>query len=113
MIEHLKDRIQGKAPKGARRSSKWSKVRKKYLKDNPACEVCGCKKKLTVHHKIPFHIAPDKELDPNNLVTLCESNYLGKNCHLLFGHLGNFRRINSNIELDVMTWKMRLNKEEK
>jgi len=108
IIETIKDRIEGKAPKGARRSSKWPKVRNKYLKNYPKCRVCGATKLLRVHHKMPFHLFPKLELEPNNLVTLCETKKYGKNCHLLFGHLGNFRRVNPNCEVDVMTWYIKL-----
>jgi hypothetical protein len=41
-----------------------------------------------VHHIEPFHVAPDKELDPANLLTLCD--YPGASCHLLLGHFGNW-----------------------
>lgn len=104
----LKDRIQGKAPKGARRDSQWSKVRKKHLKKQPYCQVCGSDKKLEVHHIIPFHVAPDLELEPSNLMTLCENGKYGITCHQLIGHLGNYRKINSSAEIDAATWRMKL-----
>lgn len=106
--EILKDRIKGKAPKGARRSKDWSDVRKEHLIRNPRCEVCGSTKKLEVHHIVPFHIAPDLELEPTNLMTLCESKKYGLTCHQLIGHLGNYRRINAAVKLDAMTWRMKL-----
>jgi len=108
MLEILKDRIQGKAPKGAKRSSKWRKVRKEHLKNNPRCAICNSKKKIEVHHIIPFHIAPDKELDMDNLMTLCENKKYGINCHLLVGHLGNYRRVNVSCKIDAITWNMKL-----
>jgi len=83
VLQLIKDRLQGKAPKGARRSSKWRDIRKFHLKKNPECEICGRTKSIEVHHIIPFSIAPDKELDTRNLVTLCESKKNGINCHLL------------------------------
>jgi len=106
----LKDRIQGKAPKGARRSSRWTKARKRHLEKNPRCEVCGSKKALEVHHVIPFSIAPDLELDPSNFISLCENKKYGINCHLLLGHLGNYRRFNASVKADVMYLRMRLGK---
>jgi len=108
LIEILTDRIKGKAPKGAKRSSKWAKVRKEHLKNNPNCEICGTKGTLRVHHKIPFHIAPDMELNKNNLVTLCENKKYGINCHLLLGYIGNFKRINPSCETDIMVWNNKL-----
>lgn len=108
IIEVLKDRIQGKAPKGARRSSKWSTVRRQFLVENPTCLVCGSKKNVEAHHIIPFHIMPDRELDMENLMNLCETKKYGLNCHLLIGHLGNYSRVNPTCELDAITWKLKI-----
>lgn len=79
----------------AARSPKWSQVRKKHLKDNPVCAACGSNKKLEVHHIKPVHLYPDLELDPSNLMTLCADP-----CHLLFGHLMNFRSWNKEVISD-------------
>jgi 5-methylcytosine-specific restriction endonuclease McrA len=73
----------------ATRSPKWTEIRKEHLKNNPTCIACGRDKKLEVHHKIPVHLNPELELDPTNLVTLCADP-----CHLLFGHLMNFKSYN-------------------
>lgn len=108
LFQKLKDRIQGKAPKGARRSSAWRKIRKAHITKYPYCSVCGRKSKVEVHHKIPFHVAPDLELHPDNLTTLCENKKNGINCHLLVGHLGNYRKVNLSVDIDVMTWRMKL-----
>jgi len=108
LIEQLKDRIQGKAPKGAKRSPSWSKIRAAHLVTHPVCQVCGSSKRLEVHHKIPFHLAPDMELSTSNLMTLCENRRYGINCHLLIGHLGNYRRFNSEVYLDAMIWMHKL-----
>jgi len=104
----LKDRIQGKALKGQRRSSKWRKIRAAHIKKNPRCNCCGLKTKVEVHHIIPFSIAPDLELNPENLMTLCENKKWGINCHLLVGHLGNYRRINAAVAVDAISWRMKL-----
>lgn len=87
----LKDLISGKSPFLAKRSPQWRKVRANFLVVNPTCAACGGKEKLEVHHKIPFHVAPELELDPANLITLCESKKMGINCHLFVGHAGNYR----------------------
>lgn len=109
-FEHIKDRIQGKAPKGAKRSSDWRKIRKEHLKKHPCCAVCGSSKKLNVHHILPYHICPDMELDPENLVTLCEGGkYKGLNCHLLIGHLCSYRKTNPSVKSDVAEWNAKLN----
>lgn len=90
----IKDRVLGKAPKGAKRSPKWAALRKKHLKENPKCAHCGSLKKLEVHHLKPFHAHPELELEPKNLITLCESKERGVDCHRFVGHLGNYRLIN-------------------
>ena len=76
----------------ATRSPKWSSVRKEHLKNNPSCIACGRTSKLEIHHKIPVHISPELELDPSNLVTLCADP-----CHLVFGHLLNFKSYNKMV----------------
>lgn len=93
---------------GAARSSRWPKVRAEFLKTHPACVVCGSTKKLEVHHISPVHIRPDLELDPNNLMTLCESKNYGVNCHLFFGHLGNYKRYNPFVSRDANEWNLKL-----
>jgi len=102
IIKILQDRIVGKAPKGAKRSSKWNKIRKEVLKEYPECQICGSKESLEVHHKIPFHLAPDLELEKDNLITLCDKNNRG--CHFVFGHLCSWSSFNHDIELDAKIW---------
>ena len=108
MLTYIKDRITSKAPAGAKRSSLWSKVRVAFLKNNPTCAVCGGKEKLEVHHIVPFHKDPSLELDLNNLITLCESKKKGSNCHLLFGHLGNYQKVNKDVVKDAKIWNEKL-----
>ena len=110
MLSYIKDKLQGKVPKKNKRSSKWRKVRKEYLKNHTYCIVCGSSTKLEVHHIVPFHIAPEKELDVTNLMTLCENKKYGINCHLLMGHLGNYRRCNENVRDDAAAWRDKLGK---
>ena len=69
---------------GVPRSPHWPAVRAAHLKLHPTCEVCGTTENLEVHHKQPFHLFPALELDPANLMTLCQSQ--SHNDHLLFGH---------------------------
>lgn len=97
-----------KIPKGSKRSDHWPKVRRQHLNANPVCAVCGGKKKLEVHHIKPFHLFPKLELDPTNLITLCENKNDGVNCHLLFGHLGNFKSVNANVVEDASTWNKKI-----
>lgn len=72
------------------RSPQWATVRHAHIVANPNCIVCGKggdHEELNVHHIKPYHLFPDLELEPTNLVTLC--NYSLH--HLWFGHFGNFR----------------------
>ena len=108
IIKHLIDAANGKHSLGTARSGHWPTVRKHHLEAHPVCEVCGGSVTLDVHHIRPFHIHPDLELDPSNLVTLCESNKGGINCHLLFGHLSNFRSFNVNVIEDAAQWSQKI-----
>ena len=84
------------------RSWKWSDVREAYIKLHPSCECCDSKNKLNVHHIIPDHIDPAKELDMNNLVTLCLS------CHLTFGHLMNWKSWNVDVRKDIAWFRQKI-----
>jgi len=77
------------------RSSGWTKLRKQYLSKFPKCAACGRSSKVEVHHIIPVHVDSDKELDPDNLITLCDDP-----CHLLFGHLMHYKSWNENVVQD-------------
>lgn len=87
---------------GATRSSKWSSVRKEHLEKYPACAVCDKKSSLLnpiqVHHCRPFHLKPELELEPSNLISLCPDH------HLFIGHLMNFRSWNENVKADADYW---------
>jgi hypothetical protein len=90
---------------GVPRSNQWPGVRKEYLKKHPKCFVCLGEKEITVHHKKPFNIHPELELDPTNFITLCEEKRGGLNCHLFIGHLGNFQGFNPDVEVDAEVWR--------
>lgn len=85
------------------RSPKWTTIRKQHLKDNPNCAACGRNKKLEVHHIEPVHINPDRELDPANLITLCDSP-----CHITFGHLLDYKSWNKNVVDDCVVYLNRV-----
>lgn len=108
LIRHLIDAAKGKHPLSSKRSSHWASVRKAHLEKNPVCAVCGGREHLEVHHKLPFHLDPSLELDPNNLITLCEAKKDGVNCHLFVGHLGNFKSYNKDVEADARNWNSKL-----
>ncbi len=101
VIKTLTDRIQGKAPKGAKRASGWSSFRKRFMAGRD-CAVCSRKKGLEAHHIIPFHLAPDLELSDQNLICLC------RRCHLFLGHVGAWARFNPMVEVDAATWRMKM-----
>lgn len=84
------------------RSSEWTYVRKQHLTKQPYCMACGSSKKLQVHHIEPFHVNPDRELDPTNLITLCS------NCHLVFGHLMDYTSWNKDVENDTKVYYLKV-----
>lgn len=93
---------------GHARSPHWRKVRDAHLRKQPLCQLCGGDKNLNVHHIIPFHIDPSRELDPTNLITLCNGSSSTISCHIRFGHFDNFRtKWNPNVVKDVALWRAR------
>lgn len=89
---------------GAVRSPEWRKVRAEHLKKFPRCALCGGNKVIEVHHKKSFHQNPELELNPSNLITLCEEGKNGIVCHRAIGHLGSYQSINVNVEEDARNW---------
>jgi len=87
----------------AYRSPQWSSVRKNHLNNNNSCAACGRNKKLEVHHIEPVHINPDRELDPDNLITLCDDP-----CHFVFGHLLDYKSWNKNVVKDCLVYLNRV-----
>ena len=87
-----------KAP--AARSPQWPKARAAWLREHPACEACGGTDHVEVHHRVPFSWDASRELDKTNFVTLCEKGP-GCNCHLHYGHCGNWKFANSNVDRDA------------
>lgn len=86
-----------------RRSSDWPKVRKEHLLKQPECQACGGADELQVHHICPFHLHPELELAPGNLITLCEKR--GHDCHFVFGHFHNWRLFNPVVRQDVERYR--------
>lgn len=78
MIGHIKDLVNGPPSEG--RSSHWPAVAHAHLKLHPACAACGATKDLDVHHVVPFHVDPSKELLESNLLTLCRLHHLDAHC---------------------------------
>jgi len=100
MLKKIKDSIKGKDRLFKRRSSQWPAVRKDFISLNPYCAACGKAENLEVHHIIPYHEAPELELDPDNLISLCDQPG-PDNCHLNVGHLGDFHQKNPNVRADA------------
>jgi len=78
------------------RSPGWAALRKEHIGRQPCCQACGSCKKPEVHHIVPVHLDPSKELDPDNLITLCD-----KYCHFVFGHFMNYKSWNKNVVRDA------------
>lgn len=77
------------------RSGAWEKLRNEVVKKNPWCKVCGKNKNLQLHHVRPFHLYPEFELTEDNLRVLCQS------CHLSWGHLGDWKSFNLELDRDI------------
>jgi 5-methylcytosine-specific restriction enzyme A len=86
--------------KAVGRSSHWPKVRRDFISSNPVCSACGSNTLLQVHHILPFHDDPSKELDTDNLIALCMS--LKTLCHLRIGHGGSFTSFSQTVSLDAV-----------
>jgi 5-methylcytosine-specific restriction endonuclease McrA len=87
------------------RSSHWPAARAEHLKRFPVCEVCSGKTQLEVHHVQSFHEHPERELDPDNMITLCASPSCKS--HLTIGHLGNYKQNNPDVREDSSLLKKR------
>lgn len=111
IIFHARDVLQCKTSLGNLRSHQWPKIRRAHLEIQPVCQVCGGAEKVQVHHIKPFHSHPDLELDPSNLISLCEKP--GHDCHLVFGHLGSFKAYNPDVSKDSKTWASKIAKRPK
>jgi hypothetical protein len=98
---------------GSARSSDWPRVRREHLKNNPRCALCLGTKTIEVHHIRPFHLHPELELEPSNLITLCESGANGIVCHRAIGHLGNYQAINPESPQDALLWRSKIQNRQK
>ena len=89
--QYVKDVYRGVPTK---RSPQWQTVRWKHFIIEPRCQFCGSTLNPECHHIQPFHKHPELELEPSNLITLCEDKAM---CHLKRGHLGSYK--NSNVTI--------------
>ena len=81
------------------RSGKWRSVRDAFVKANPTCAGCGDTRMLNVHHKLPLHLFPALELEPVNLIVLCEVP--SHACHFALGHCFDWRAYNPYVAEDA------------
>ena len=97
---------------GIHRSPLWPQVEQAHRARQPDCVACAIGTELRapvqVHHIIPFHFCvllgrPDLELDPRNLITLCEAERHQKapNHHLLIGHFEDWQSFNYSVTADA------------
>lgn len=86
----------------AGRHWRWPRVRAEHLARHPACAACGRTRDVEVHHVEPVSLAPARELDPANLLTLC------RRCHLLVGHLDSWASHNPAAAADAAAWLARV-----
>jgi len=100
-IERVKAAQKREKKKDSDRSPKWPATRRKFLKTvKDGCAACGAKQGLQVHHIKPFHSFPKLELDPTNLIALCEVTG-GLECHQTLGHGGSFHKFNPTVREDA------------
>jgi 5-methylcytosine-specific restriction enzyme A len=88
------------------RSSRWAAARAAHLLREKDCQVCGAREFLQVHHVRPVHLFPEDELDPLNMLTLCQPAHGG--CHLLFGHLRRWASYNVDVRIDAARMRDRI-----
>lgn len=99
-LRALEDRAFGKP-----RSPKWREVRAAHLKKQPVCQACGRAGSLEVHHIVPFHVDNSKELEPENLLSLCADP-----CHIVHGHLMSWRRWDPDCVANCKNYRERVEK---
>ena len=83
-------------PANTKRNPKFEPAAKLWLKDK-RCIVCGGTIRLQAHHKYPFHLFPNLEMDERYWRPLCEGDHR-LNCHLLVGHGGDFSGFNPLVD---------------
>jgi len=77
------------------RDPKWKKVSHLWLLDHPECLVCGTRENCEVHHKYPFHLYPELELDTRFFRTLCRPH------HYEIGHGRDWKAFNPDVDQTI------------
>ncbi len=106
MLKLLRDAADYLLLLGTGRSPKWPHLRREHLKLQPQCEACLSKDDLEVHHVEPYHLFPERELDPANLMTLCGDDSNG--CHRRVGHSLKWQAYNPNAREDAAVQILRI-----
>lgn len=86
-------------------SRRWRSIAARHLREYPACAACGSTSRVRPHHVIPVSVDPSRQYDHSNLLSLCESYTHGVNCHLFFGHGGQWDTYNPNAIADAFSWR--------
>ena len=97
MIKYLDNGSRRPRRNKVSRSGAWKRIAKGHLRTEPNCAICGRSKPVTVHHIIPTSVAPELELEPSNLITLCKQSHTSKGCHFTIGHRNNWKSYNPTI----------------
>ena len=101
-VQPLVEEYLGKEPVYERgRSPQWPRVRDEFIRAHPRCDCCGHPAE-EVHHVIPFHVMPELELEPANLISLCWRD------HFLVGHLCDWRSYNVDVFADARAWRAKI-----
>lgn len=104
MLQRILQAVFGKDPDpgacGCARNPAWEKASKEFL-IGKVCIVCGGTRGMQTHHKYPFHLFPDREMDSKYWVPICTDGPGGMNCHRTVGHGGNFKNYNPHVESDA------------
>jgi hypothetical protein len=74
------------------RSPKWRALQQRFVREKKCCFITRLRVDLEVHHKIPYHVRPDLELEWDNLCLLTRP------VHYLIGHHCNWAYYNQNFE---------------
>lgn len=83
------------------RSPHWPAFRHAFIIAHPECSACGTRNALEVHHVDPISWGGEELPNPPeaNCMTLCAA------CHLLIGHLHDWKSKNAWARLDATTWR--------
>lgn len=84
----------------AKRSPQWPEVERAHRAKFPTCAACGTGQNIQVHHCLPFHLYPALELDPANLISLCEKAG-GPEDHYNIGHHRDWKGYNPDVRADA------------